>query len=142
MGDPLLVRLLYLDVCTHSLIVEDTFKAKVQESGKQCSDFKTAVFFAPKGKDTLSPKRSSSSSISRPPRLVSDLMINIYFQEWAPLFPVMDRPTVLASYSAYVANPQGVKDRHAIAQLNLIFGIAALSAEVGTALPSAFASYD
>jgi len=67
-------------------------------------------------------------------------MINIFFQEWAPLFPVVHRPTVLNLYTDYVANPHGDINKHAIAQLNLIFGIAALSAEV-CALPS-LAAFD
>lgn len=62
--------------------------------------------------------------------MVSDQMINIFFQEWAPLFPVLHRPTVLKVYADYVNEPEGVKDNHSLAQLNLIFGIAALSAEV------------
>ena len=57
-------------------------------------------------------------------------MINIFFQEWAPLFPVLHRPSFLNIYAEYVANHESVKDRQAIAQLNLVFGIAALSAEV------------
>lgn len=57
-------------------------------------------------------------------------MINIFFQEWAPLFPVLHRPTFLDLYTEYVADPEGMKDQHAVAQLNLVFGIAALSAEV------------
>ena len=57
-------------------------------------------------------------------------MINIFFQEWAPLFPVVHRPTVLKAYTQYVSDPHHIKDNHVIAQLNLIFSIAALSAEV------------
>lgn len=71
-----------------------------------------------------------------PPRLVSDQMINIFLQEWSPLFPVLHRPTFLKLYEDYVACPEGVNDSHAIAQLNLVFGIAALSAEVILQLPS------
>lgn len=62
--------------------------------------------------------------------MVSDQMINIFFQEWAPLFPVLHRPTVLKVYADYVNEPEGVKDHHSLAQLNLIFGIAAVSTEV------------
>ena len=62
--------------------------------------------------------------------MISDQMINIFFQEWAPLFPVVHRPTVLKAYADYMAEPGAVKDSHSLAVLNLIFGIAALSAEV------------
>lgn len=130
-GDPSSVSNLSSNAASLCLIIVDTFKAKIQESGKPCSEFKTAAFFATKKKEVTSPKKLSTSASSKlPPRLVSDQMINIFFQEWAPLFPVVHRPTVLKIYAEYVANPQDVKDKHAIAQLNLIFGIAAVSAEV------------
>jgi hypothetical protein len=135
-GDLSLVGFEPHDSDTHSLISEDICKAKVLESGKPCGDFETGAFFAAKKKENTSAKKLSASGASRlPPRLVSDQMINIFFQEWAPLFPVVNRPTVLNLYTEYVANPHGVKDKHAIAQLNLIFGIAAVSAEVWTILP-------
>lgn len=54
-------------------------------------------------------------------------MINIFFQEWAPLFPVLHRPTFLTLYEQYVADPEAVSDRKSLAMLNLVFGIAALS---------------
>lgn len=67
--------------------------------------------------------------------MVSDHMVNIFFQEWAPLFPVVHRPTVLKGYTDYVNDPTSIKDKHSIAQLNLIFGIAALSTEVRLLAP-------
>jgi len=114
-----------------SLTALDTFKAKVQESGKQCSDFKTESFFAPSTKPSLPRGTSATSTTSKaPPRLVSDQMINIFFQEWAPLFPVLHRPTFLKIYTDFVTHPGDLHDQQSIAQLNLVFGIAALSAEV------------
>ena len=113
------------------LIIIDTFKAKVQESGKPCSDFKTEAFFATRKKGKTSTKSACTYIASKmPSRMVSDQMINIFFQEWAPIFPVVHRPTVLKAYTNYVTEPEGVKDNHSLASLNLIFGIAALSAEV------------
>jgi hypothetical protein len=58
-------------------------------------------------------------------------MINIFFQEWAPLFPVLHRPTFLSLYELYVASPETMVDKKSIAKLNLVFGIAALSSDVG-----------
>ena len=114
-----------------SLTSPDTFKAKIQESGKSCSDFRTESFFTATSRPTSSGSISATSATSKaPPRLVSDQMINIFFQEWAPLFPVLHRPTFLKIYTDYVVNPEGLQDQQAIAQLNLVFGIAALSAEV------------
>lgn len=65
-----------------------------------------------------------------PPRLESDQMVNIFFQEWAPLFPILHRPTFLKVYADYVARPEGVEGPQSIAQLHLVFAIAAVSAEV------------
>ncbi|KAL8915048.1 MAG: hypothetical protein Q9171_000488 [Xanthocarpia ochracea] len=107
----------------------DILKVKVKESGKQCPHFGTETFFA-SGK---TPMTSSEAFSARPteaktaPRLVSDQMINIFFQEWAPLFPILHRPTFLNIYTQYVADPEGCKDQHSIAQLNLVFCIAAQS---------------
>jgi len=56
-------------------------------------------------------------------------MINIFFQEWAPLFPILHRPSFLSLYEQYVASPETVVDKKSIAQLNLVFGIAALSSD-------------
>jgi len=57
-------------------------------------------------------------------------MVNIFFQEWAPLFPILHRPTFLSLYEQYVTNPETLTDNKSIAQLNLVFGIAALSSDV------------
>jgi hypothetical protein len=66
---------------------------------------------------------------------VSDQLLNIYFQEWAPLYPVVHRPAILKLYSRYTASPDGIEeDKYALAQLNLIFGIAAISSAVGGVL--------
>jgi hypothetical protein len=59
-------------------------------------------------------------------------MINIFFQEWAPLFPILHRPTFLTLYEQYVSSPDTMVDKKSITQLNLVFGIAALSSDVST----------
>lgn len=106
----------------------EAFKHKVQETGRS-TDINTELLLA----SSLYKKSDSASTLSKavvwkaPPRLVSDQLINIYFQEWAPLFPVLHRPTFLALYEKYVADADAVTDKTAIAQLNLVFGIAALS---------------
>ncbi|KAL8931689.1 MAG: hypothetical protein Q9211_006794 [Gyalolechia sp. 1 TL-2023] len=99
----------------------DVFKTKVQESGKPCSSFETNTFFAASKSPTPSSKASSPkvAVTQAPPRLVSDQMINIFFQEWAPLFPILHRPTFLQLYTEYVADPDHMADQHAVAQLNL-----------------------
>lgn len=77
-------------------------------------------------------RASPNQMMKTPPRLVSDQLINIYFQEWAPLYPVVHRPTILKAYEQYLSNTESLKhDVHVMAQLNLIFGVAALSSSVG-----------
>lgn len=62
--------------------------------------------------------------------MFSDRCVNVYFQEWAPLFPVLHKPTFLRLYEEYMANPEQMKDHHKLAQLHLVFGIAGLSADL------------
>ncbi|QIW95548.1 hypothetical protein AMS68_001066 [Peltaster fructicola] len=69
---------------------------------------------------------------SAPPRMLSDQLVNIYFQEWAPLFPVLHRPTFLTTYERFVADPEIISDRAELAHLNLVFAIASLSSSTGT----------
>ena len=70
-----------------------------------------------------------------PPRVVSDQLINVFFQEWAPLFPVLHRPTFLKVYADYSADPDALKNPHSVAQLYLVFGTAALAAQVSNGTP-------
>lgn len=82
-------------------------------------------------------RASPNQALKTPPRLVSDQLINIFFQEWAPLYPVVHRPTILKAYEQYLNNTESLKkDVHAMAQLNLIFGVAALSSNVRLDTPS------
>jgi hypothetical protein len=73
---------------------------------------------------------SSASSFKAPPRLLADQLINIYLQEWAPLFPILHGPALLSIYEEFVSNPESLQDPAEIAQINLVFGIAALSSKV------------
>ncbi|PPJ54164.1 hypothetical protein CBER1_01095 [Cercospora berteroae] len=106
----------------------EAFKHRVQETGRSTQDIDVSLLLAssvPKASNVNSP--ASTISFKAPARMVSDQMINIFFQEWAPLFPVLHRPTFLTLYGRYVADPDDVTDKAEIAQLNLVFGIAALS---------------
>ncbi|KAI4243272.1 MAG: hypothetical protein L6R42_010808, partial [Xanthoria sp. 1 TBL-2021] len=107
----------------------DTFKTKVKESGKHCPEFGTETFFACSKIHSTPPKDSPmrSNTPKAPPRLLSDQLINVFFQEWAPLFPILHRPTFLDVYTQYVADSEGCKNQHSIAQLNLVFCISAQS---------------
>ncbi|KAL2821265.1 fungal-specific transcription factor domain-containing protein [Aspergillus cavernicola] len=121
----------------------DTYE--VESSGVSSSRGFADVFitkFAEQGR--LSPETSTKTSTASPtpisysradqalktaPRLVSDQLINIFFQEWAPLYPVVHRPTILKAYEHYLSNSESFQgNKHDVVQLNLIFGVAALSA--------------
>ncbi|KAL8852493.1 MAG: hypothetical protein Q9221_002617 [Calogaya cf. arnoldii] len=107
----------------------DTFKTKVKGNGKQCPDFGTETFFACSKASSMPPKESLGrlNTPRAPPRLLSDQLINVFFQEWAPLFPILHRPTFLNVYTQYVVDPEACKNQHSIAQLNLVFCISAQS---------------
>jgi hypothetical protein len=64
-----------------------------------------------------------------PPRLFSDKCVQIFWQEWAPLFPVLNKSTFLRLYEEYVSDPEKMTDNHKLAQLHLVFCISALSSE-------------
>ncbi|KAF2686677.1 hypothetical protein K458DRAFT_441454 [Lentithecium fluviatile CBS 122367] len=107
----------------------ESFKQRAQETGRSCSDVNSNAFFGTGSKVSASQSPKRIISFKAPPRLVSDQMINIFFQEWAPLFPVLHRPTFLSLYEQYVASPDTMVDKKSIAKLNLVFGIAALSSD-------------
>ncbi|KAK4191595.1 fungal-specific transcription factor domain-containing protein [Podospora australis] len=106
----------------------ESFKRKIQENGKSCTDFNPEAFLHIQGCYPLTQKKLSSS-MTVPPRLFSDRCVNVYFQEWSPLFPVLHKPTFLRVYEEFVADPDKVKNNHKLAQLYLVFSIAALSSE-------------
>ncbi|MCJ1472560.1 hypothetical protein MMC13_001209 [Lambiella insularis] len=111
----------------------DIFKSRVQESGKPTINFDTKALFTSTSRPLLSSPsstRSTTLATTVPPRLLSDQLMNVFFQEWAPLFPILHRPTFLQLYANYVADPTSIKDPQSIAQLHLVFGIAALSIEL------------
>lgn len=110
------------------LIDPDTFTSKLEELGKSSSTYSTQALTAV---PPMIAGPRHDQPVKTPPRLVSDQLINIFFQEWAPLYPVVHRPTILKAYDHYLTNQESfMTNKHAVAQLNLIFGIAALSSTV------------
>jgi hypothetical protein len=106
----------------------EAFKHKVQEKGRSAADINTARLLERTLSKPDTPDDSECSvTWKAPPRLVSDQLINVYFQEWAPLFPILHRPTFLGLYEKYVADSDQITDKAEVAQLNLVFGIAELS---------------
>lgn len=108
----------------------DAFKNKLQESGRSASSIDTDKFFQTNVTVSSEHVKPHCVEWKAPPRMVSDQLINIFFQEWAPLFPVLHRPTFLALYEEYVSCPEAMEDKKSLAQLHLVFGIAALSNDV------------
>lgn len=106
----------------------EAFKRKLQEAGKPSSDFNTEAFLHIQGCYPLVPK-DAGVPLRVPPRLFTDRCVNVYFQEWAPLFPVIHKPTFLRIYEEFVSDPEKVKNNHKLAQLHLVFSIAALSSD-------------
>ncbi|CAD6442553.1 8cdd596a-c629-4c11-8d0d-48e153a200af [Sclerotinia trifoliorum] len=106
----------------------DLFKRKVQESGKAIVGFQTEAFLNPQNDSTSSPVVTAAPNWA-PPRLFSDKCVHVFFQEWAPLFPVIRKDTFLPLYEEYSSHPEKVKDQHKLAQLHLVFAIAGLSAD-------------
>ncbi|KAK4075453.1 transcriptional regulator family: Fungal Specific TF [Trichoderma aggressivum f. europaeum] len=105
-----------------------SLKRKMQDSGKPCSDFTPDAFLHIQGCTPLVAKMPEQPS-RVPPRLFSDRCVNVFFQEWAPLFPVLHKPTFLRIYEEFVNDPERVKCNYKLAQLHLVFSLAGLSSE-------------
>ena len=102
------------------------------ETGRACPDFSTEAL-APVFNTNMNTEsnESDSSSSEGPSRLLSDQMVNVFFQEWAPLFPILHRPSFLKIYEQYVADAEQLDhDDAGLVQLHLVFGIATLSNKV------------
>ncbi|RMD44595.1 hypothetical protein DV735_g494, partial [Chaetothyriales sp. CBS 134920] len=115
----------------------DAFERKAQEQpNKLPQSISAAALFH----SSQSRKAASHHPPRTPPRLQSDQYINLFFQEWQPLLPILHRPSFLRVYEQYLTTPDASKwqNKDAIAQLFLIFEISALSAchEQKTNVPS------
>ncbi|OBT59366.1 hypothetical protein VE04_00474 [Pseudogymnoascus sp. 24MN13] len=106
----------------------DAFKRKLRDSGKSCSGYNLGTFLAPR--EEFVPRRSSPDGPNIPPRMFSDRCINIFWQEHAPLFPVLHKPTFLRLYEEYIADPEQMVDDQKLAELHLVFSIAGFSSDL------------
>lgn len=113
----------------------DAFKKKLQESGRSASGIDTDKFFHTDVTLSSGHVKPHCVEWKAPPRMISDQLVNIFFQEWAPLFPVLHRPSFLALYEEYVSCPEAMEEKKSLAQLHLVFGIAALSSDVSIQSP-------
>lgn len=107
----------------------EAYKRKATESGKPAADIDTDQLLSTRSEKLDDSPVSPTSPVAwkAPSRMVSDQLVNIYFQEWAPLFPILHRPTFLTLYEQYTADSDAITDKAELAQLNLVFGIASLS---------------
>ncbi|KAG6016205.1 hypothetical protein E4U43_004057 [Claviceps pusilla] len=105
-----------------------SFKRKLQEMSQSFTDFNPEAFLHVQGCAPLNSGESVTAS-RPPPRIFSDRCVNVYFQEFAPLFPVLHKPSFLRIYDAFGSDPEKVKCRHELAQLYLIFAIAGIASE-------------
>lgn len=122
------------NVALTDLVYADAFKRKIQETGKSIADLNIDSFLTTPGDSMATSQASSPTEASAPPRMFSDRCVNIFFQEWAPLFPVLHKPMFLRLYEEYVSNPEEVSDHHKLAQLHLVFAIAGISSSISEPL--------
>lgn len=119
----------------------DSFKQKVQEKGRSTTEVVSAQLLSTARPQSNKPDNASTPTKWHAPRLLSDQLVNIFFQEWAPLFPVLHRPSFLALYEEYTSDPEAMTDNAKIAQLNLVFALAASSQDVSHAAHFAFSRF-
>jgi hypothetical protein len=119
--------------CT-DLILSAALKRKAKESKKKSITFDTDAFL----EHHRASRSSRRPSWTMPARLISDQLINIYFQELSPLFPVLHRPTFLQLYDSFTTAREPVEDNASLAQLYLVFGIGALASSSSPSEVEAF----
>ncbi|KAL5604918.1 hypothetical protein BROUX41_001752 [Berkeleyomyces rouxiae] len=109
----------------------ESFKRLMQEKASHCPPFDPQAFLHMQGCGPLTSEVTPGplNSNAVPPRLFTDKCVNVFFQEWAPLFPVLHKPDFLRTYDEFMTDQAKVKSPHKLAQLYLVFAIAALSSD-------------
>lgn len=100
------------------------YKDKAEQS-ESCKAFLNVNAFYPRPTEGDVRAIATRTSYDRPARMLTDRLVNIFFQEISPLWPVLHRPTFLKLYDEYVSGNDVSKDPKILAQLFLVFGIAA-----------------
>ncbi|PBP19092.1 fungal-specific transcription factor domain-containing protein [Diplocarpon rosae] len=108
----------------------DALKRRIQQSGQSLAGFHTEDLLNIQSEVSPVPQVPRSKTLSAPPRMFSDRCVNVFFQEWAPLFPVLHKTTFLRLYEEYMLNPDTVMEPHKLAQLHLVFGVAGISSDL------------
>ncbi|KAF3080750.1 hypothetical protein TWF102_002106 [Orbilia oligospora] len=112
----------------------DIFKSRMKETSPCDIEFSGNTFFTRKERIVkIFPNRSAAHAVKPPPRMISDLLVTAFFQEYHPLFPVLHRPKFLSIYENLInceqESPEYPREYHEIAQLFLVFSIASSQSE-------------
>lgn len=108
-------------------------KQRIGDSGKSTDEFDVDPFFRGQKIPAIMEVDVPQGSIRAPPTLLSDQLLQCYFQEYHQLFPILHRPTFLGLYKKLV-NDDGAAastlSDHEVAQLFLVFATAHQQIEV------------
>ncbi|EPS45152.1 hypothetical protein H072_817 [Dactylellina haptotyla CBS 200.50] len=112
----------------------DIFKSRMKETSPCDIEFSGNTFFTRKERIVkIFPNRSAANAVKPPPRMISDLLVTAFFQEYHPLFPILHRPKFLSIYENLIScepdSPEYPREYHEIAQLFLVFSIASSQSE-------------
>ncbi|KAF3940430.1 hypothetical protein ABW19_dt0204437 [Dactylella cylindrospora] len=112
----------------------DIFKSRMKETSPCDIEFSGNTFFTRKERIVkIYSNRSAAHAVKPPPRMISDLLVTAFFQEYHPLFPVLHRPKFLSIYENLIncdpESPEYPREYHEIAQLFLVFSIASSQSE-------------
>ena len=122
------------------LTPSDTLQARLEQKFPSSSASK--VRLKRSMRDRLVQQPVTVQDFGPPPsRLDLDQLVNIFFQEWAPLFPVLDKSAYLQLYSKHLADPTSTVGACGIAQLNLVWSLAASSNDLYQSLVLQFESH-
>ncbi|PHH80148.1 hypothetical protein CDD80_2686 [Ophiocordyceps camponoti-rufipedis] len=96
--------------------------------GSQFSNFNAGALLQAHFRTPLASREPGQCPLT-PPGLLTERYVEIFLRQWAPLFPILNRDTLLRAYNGFVAQPDGVGCSYRVAQLYLVFAIAQLSSE-------------
>ncbi|KAF4595110.1 putative transcription activator protein acu-15 [Ophiocordyceps camponoti-floridani] len=100
----------------------------LQKLGSQFSNFNTGALLQAHFRTPLA-RQEPDQCPPTPPGLLTERYVQVFLRQWAPLFPVLKRDTLLRAYNEFVTQPDGVGCSYRVAQLHLVFAIAQLSSE-------------
>ncbi|KAF8467321.1 fungal-specific transcription factor domain-containing protein [Kalaharituber pfeilii] len=115
----------------------DFFRKTLRDRGFLKEDFDITAFFTSQNLGHAGhPYPLVQSGYHAPSRLSSDHLVTSFFQEYHPLFPIIHRPSFLKQYEKLISccetstAPNDILPNYSLAQLYLVFAIAARNSEV------------